>query len=73
MAESRLSCPRCRSLVARIGIVSKVRWDLRSMIAYRRFGNDLDLTRTEEHAMVRLASEILDTLDCSVVLADGFA
>ena len=43
------------------------------MIAYRWYGNDLDLTRTEEHAMVGFAGEIFDTLDCSVVLADGFA
>lgn len=46
--------------------------DLRSMIAHRWFGNDLDLTRTEKHAMIRFASEILDTLDCSIVFTDGF-
>ena len=43
------------------------------MIAHRWFGDNLDLTRTEKHAMVRFASEILDTLNCSIVFADGFA
>jgi len=43
------------------------------MIAHRWFGDDLDLTRTEKHAVVGFASEILDTLDCSIVFAGGFA
>ena len=47
--------------------------NLRSIVTHRWFGNDLDLTRTEKHAMIGFASEIFDTLDCSVVLADRFA
>ena len=43
------------------------------MIAHRWFGDDLDLTRTEKHAVVGFAGEILDTLDCSIVFAGGFA
>jgi hypothetical protein len=62
----------CRSLIADRHCKRNL-WRSRSMIAHRWFGDDLDLTRTEKHAMVRFASEILDTLDCSVVLADGFA
>jgi len=42
-------------------------------MAHRWFGNDLDLTWTKEHAVVGFASEILDTLDCSIVFAGGFA
>jgi hypothetical protein len=53
--------------------VNDISGDLRRMIAHRWFRNDLDLTRTKKHAMVGFASEVLDILDCSVVLADRFA
>ena len=45
---------------------------LRDRKTYRRFGNDLDLARTDEHAMIGFAGEVLDTLYRSVVLASGF-
>ena len=53
--------------------MSGISTNLRDMMAHCWFGNDLDLTRTDEHAMVWFAGEILDVLDSSVVLADGFA
>ena len=71
-------CPRV-GLVAveagrwpRIDIVSRVFDDLRGITAYRWFRNDLDLARTDEHAMIGFAGEVLDTLHRSVVLAGGF-
>jgi hypothetical protein len=71
VAKSRLGRHRGRPLTAG-GIVSGVSGDLRGMTAYHWFRNDLDLTWADEHAMVRFAGEILDTLNCSVVLASGF-
>lgn len=56
----------------RDGIVSRVPCDLRSRIAHRWFRNDRDLTRTDEHPMVRFAGEVLDALDRPIVLASGF-
>ena len=58
---------------SRTGIVSEISGDPRSRIAHRWLRYDRDLTWADEHAMVRLAGEVLDTLNCSVVLADGFA
>ena len=72
-------CPRVGLLAvdagryAWIDVVSNILRNQKSMIAHRWFGNDLDLTRTEEHAIFRFASEILDILNGSVVLANGFA
>lgn len=71
-------CPRVGLVAAEVGlwlqtgVMSDTSGDLRDRITHRWFGNDLNLTRTDEHAMVRFAGEILDTLDCSVILADGF-
>lgn len=47
--------------------------NLRSEIAHRWLRNDLDLTRTKKHAVVWFASEVLDILHGSVVLADRLA
>ena len=53
--------------------MSDIHNDPRSMITHRWFRNNLDLTWTEKHAMIWFASEVLDTLDRSVILAEGFA
>ena len=72
-------CPRVGLLAVDAGrcwrtdIVNDIYSDLRRMITHRRLRNDLDLTRTQEHAVFWFASEVLDILDGSVILANWFA
>lgn len=71
-------CPRAGLVAAEAGrcpqidIVSGSSDSLGSRSTYRWFRNDLDLARTDEHAMVGFAGEVLDTLYRSVVLTGGF-
>ena len=60
-------------------VTSEASGDLRSNIAHRWLGSDLNLARAQKHAIVWFASEILDALDCPIItpsgwgLATGFA
>lgn len=71
-------CPRTGLVAAeagrwpRINIVSGSSDSLGGRTTYGWFRNDLDLARTDEHAMIGFAGEVLDTLYRSVVLAGGF-
>ena len=68
-------CPRVGLLTGRYWCtytVNDISGDLRSTITHRWLRDDLNLTRTKEHAMVGFTSEVLDAADCSVILADWF-
>ena len=72
-------CPRVGLFTVDAGryqwsdIVNDISGDLKTLIAHRWLRNNLDLTRTEEHAVFGFASKVLDVLNRSIVLASWFA